>query len=242
MPSPPPTSPERLVKLPNSNENQPQKARFLYEIELGGYGDWFNHSQPANQGRDDSALTTIPRLGFAPRSDVLFVPAKDLQNFAQIVRTQRSLGSVEHATHIALEPSLNGIPIWEIMGAWWVAILEGLKALRTISIIFPVGTGPLELDKVAPITYPFEKFPRVRPISDLELSSLQIKADFTQEVWDGMWHRFEWTKSALEFFCCLKQDIERNSRVESDIDGLNSNVRDLEVVGRAFLGLTLTSE
>jgi hypothetical protein len=187
-------------------------------------------------------LTTIPRLGFAPRSDVLFVPAKKVQNFAQIVRTQRYLGSVEHATHIALEPSLNGIPIWEIMGAWWQAILEGLTELRTISIIFPSGTGPLELDKVASITYPFENVPRVRSMSDLEISSLQIQADFTQEVWDGMWHHSEWTKSALEFLCCLKQDIERNSRAESDIKGLDSKVRDLEVVGRAFCGLTVTSE
>lgn len=128
------------------------------------------------------------------------------------------------------------------MGAWWVAILEGLKELRTISIIFPLGTGPLELDEVAPNTYPLEKFARVRPMSDLELSSLQIKADFTQEVWDGMWHRFEWKKSALDFLCCLKQDIERNSRVESDIKGSDSKVRDLEVVGRAFSGLTVTSE
>jgi hypothetical protein len=64
MLNPPPTLPERLVKLPNSNDCQPQKAWFLYEIVPGNCGDWFEYPHPAYEGRNGLALTTISYLGF----------------------------------------------------------------------------------------------------------------------------------------------------------------------------------
>jgi hypothetical protein len=147
---------------------------------------------------------------FRPTEDYLFVRPDTLDDFRVLFyrnadeKNSVNLSWISEVKHLALEASDASTH-----RSYALSLdLPYLPNLATLSFVFPASSGTIDAYSRVELSAEQQARPALRKLSDRELATLKLKADYTYDTWFDS-HRIQWEASAAQYMETSFSNMER---------------------------------
>lgn len=172
------------------------------------------------EAHDVALMYSGPTRAFDPEIDILCIPKNSFDYFTStLCVSERRAPWVSNIRHLAIPLSVSDSGL-----ALPLALLR-LTSLTTISIVYPAPSGTF--DCFQDMAVPAERGVAPRLLTEQELASITIEADYMYDTWAGAFP-VRWTSNGVDYLKMVETTLNRACRPENSMNGEITSLWDHE--------------